>query len=74
MHARSFSLGLLAHCAWNSLTKLTTRELGKHRVVSKHPVKIVVSCTYDDISPKKSGIRILIMLTVVIAFGILMIL
>ena len=37
--AKCFSLGFWALCVRNSLAKLTTRELGKHRVVSKHPLK-----------------------------------
>ena len=35
--ARCLLLGFWALCIRNSLTKLTTREVGKHTVVSKHP-------------------------------------
>ena len=41
-----------ALCVRHSVAELTTREVGKHRVVSQHPLKTVALCTYDDISPK----------------------
>ena len=47
-----FSLGFWAHCVWNSVAKLTAREVGKHRVVSKHPLNPLFCGTYDDIAPE----------------------
>ena len=38
-HATCFSLGFWARCARNSMAKPTTRELGRHGLVLKHPLK-----------------------------------
>ena len=39
MRAKCFSFGFWALRVRSSVARLTTRELGKHRVVSKHPQK-----------------------------------
>ena len=39
----------------NSVARLTTRELGKHRVVSLHPQKLLLFCTHTVIFGQKIG-------------------